>query len=232
MSDVVEPTIRRWRPRFSLLNLFLFATIVCLAVALWRSQAHLKSVTQEVLRLRAEMGQVYVSDPNKVHAIQVRQTEDGSSRWRLYLPPGRTFAIHCYCGQYPWLKGQSIEQWLKGVTAHYYCAGTESGGLLSGELTLDAILVKKNDQWHLQIPPIGEESVYTSDDWLSDSRTRFTWGKVGASEQSVFERGEPILLECIQKGIMTPLGGSGFSIAPPAGPVDSVVLWIDENPNP
>ena len=219
----------RFRPRFSLLTTLLLMTIVGLSIAMWRTYLRLTVITEEVLRLRAEMGHVFVTDPDKVHAIQVRQAPDSTVRWRLHFPPGRSYQIRCCSGVIPPQGRRSVKQWLKDVEAN--CTSTNGIGsnLLQGEVTLDTKLVHENGEWYLDLSPISRVSVDVTGNRIDDPRARYVWGMVGVDKQRVFDHNEPILLQCIQQGNFRPMG-SGFSIGPPSGPVDSIVLWIEENP--
>ena len=82
-------TTTKPRFRFSLTTLVLLVTILSLALVIWR----LAPYRQEALRLRNEVGYLSVSDPSKVHAIRVMTTQEGSWRYRVWIPEGRDFLI-------------------------------------------------------------------------------------------------------------------------------------------
>ncbi len=79
----------RFRPRISILNALLLTTVVAMAIVIvqfWREVGPLRS---EVRQLRDELGVITVSEPSKLHAIQVRTKDEMIWKWRVWVPEGK-----------------------------------------------------------------------------------------------------------------------------------------------
>src|SRR5678816_3137100 len=77
----------RWT--FSLRTMLLVGTVIVLAVSHLVTTRRLKVATEEVHKLRQEVGYLDVADPSRVHAVQVPTLETMTWKWKLHLPPGR-----------------------------------------------------------------------------------------------------------------------------------------------
>ena len=62
-------------------------------VALDRQKVELQSRDAEINKLKTELGKLTIKDPGKVHILALPSNEDWHWRWRVYLPPGKTWAI-------------------------------------------------------------------------------------------------------------------------------------------
>jgi hypothetical protein len=101
MSDDLAATTRRLRPRFSLLTiLFLFALVGC-GITIWQLWREVGPLREEVRRLRDEVGELAIDDATKIHAIETRQPDELTWRWRLWIPEGRTYVIRSTGGEIP-----------------------------------------------------------------------------------------------------------------------------------
>lgn len=83
---------RRWT--FTLRTLLLFGVIVVLATSHLVTTWRLKQSTEEIGRLREELGYLNVVDESRIHALQIRSVESMQWKWRLHLPPGPRYSLH------------------------------------------------------------------------------------------------------------------------------------------
>ncbi len=81
------------RFRYSLLSLLLFTTIVALIVSHVRTSMKLSAATAELRMLRLETGYLAVSDPDKIHAIELPTLEEKTWKWRIYVPDGKRATV-------------------------------------------------------------------------------------------------------------------------------------------
>jgi len=79
--------------RFSLLNLVFLMTFVAMAVALWKLNSELVPLRVEVRRLRDEVGELYIEDPTKLHAIRVDSNNELEWKWRIWIPKGARYRL-------------------------------------------------------------------------------------------------------------------------------------------
>ena len=88
-------------PRFSLLTLLLLGTIIGLSLAVWKLGGLVKPLQEEVRRLRAEVGELHVEDPDMFHAIQVETDNRLEWKWRVLIPKGAKYKVHSSSGEIP-----------------------------------------------------------------------------------------------------------------------------------
>jgi hypothetical protein len=185
---------------------------------LWREVGPLRA---ELTARRAEMGELFITDPNKAHAIGVDWNQDGVCRWRLYLPDGPDWAIRTYIGNQPAFAGDDLQKWLAGPRSGKGRQFSSIGGIPRGrEFTLEIRLAKDDDGWYLQEDKGAKARLPQSfNAWLDESERRYPISKVLSSEQTVYPPGEPIILLCIQQANESRSGAvSG----------DTIVLWMEE----
>ena len=225
----------RIRPRISLLTLLLLTAIAAMAIViaqLWREVGPLRA---EVRRLRSEVGYLTIEDPTKAYAISVPTFEENSWRWRIFLPPGRMYALNERSGRLPAPSQHPGDEWFDAVKRHG-SGSSSSGSNLSGEFTLEAKLIKQDDRWLLvtqftksdgdsSTRSGGRTSIHP-DEWLSEQRSRPTRSDVPAVDQKTFDRDAPILLLHRMEPLITETEG-GFTSRTPEGPANGFVLWIE-----
>ncbi len=127
------------------------------------------------------MGQLFVTDANKAHAIGVDWDQDGVWRWRLFLPerPGQSnnWAIRTYVGKQPAFAGDDLKKWISAPRTR-----GSKGGIADGELTLQIKLARDSEGWYLQNGKGRKERIPKAySDWLDDPNRRFPISKVGFS---------------------------------------------------
>jgi hypothetical protein len=89
MNDPQQPMRPSLRPRLSLLSAILLMTIAGMAIVLvqlWREVGPLRDDNR---RLRDEVGELTISDPSKIHAIEVRMKEPLIWKFHVWVPEGQ-----------------------------------------------------------------------------------------------------------------------------------------------
>ncbi len=99
MDDSAPTTYRL--TQFSLVNLVLMTTIVALAITVYRLWHEVAPLRAEVKLLRNEVGELYVEDASKLHAIQVETENQLEWKWRIWVPEGASYAVRSYGDQVP-----------------------------------------------------------------------------------------------------------------------------------
>jgi len=196
------------RLQFSLATLILFVTIVALLVALWTTSQRWKKDAAELKRLRALVGELTISDPDKVHAIRVPTTGELKWQWRVYLPEGREFVLRLITGEVP----------RTGVPAHAY--GVRSYLDRSGEFLLSANVEKdRRGTWVLagSAPRWNFSHPLQNDEWARGGGWSFSEIELGKTIS--VEPGTPLVLVCVR----VDEGGRT-----PEGPCDGLMIVIEE----
>lgn len=88
-------------PRFSLLTLLLLGTIAGLSFAVWKLGSQVRPLKEEVKRLRAEVGELHIEDPTKLHAMQVETDNELEWKWRIWIPAGMKYKVRSADGEIP-----------------------------------------------------------------------------------------------------------------------------------
>jgi hypothetical protein len=220
--------MRFYRPRISILTALLLMTILGMGIViaqLWREIGPLRA---ELTARRAEMGQLFVRDTTKSHAIGVDWNDDGVWRWRLFLPPpargkGNNWVFRTYIGKQPMFDGDDLKTWLAGPRAGKDLRYGSIGGVPAGrEFTFDVKLAKDSDGWYLQEGKgrAKERIPKSFNVWLEDPNHRFPISKVASSNQTIYEPGTPIVLLCIQRANESQNNGVDG---------DTILVWIEEH---
>ncbi len=140
-----QPPRPRWRWQFSLFTLLLVAIVACVVAAylgtarrleeanatVSRQNAELKARDAEIAKLEAELGILTITDPSKVHILALRSKEDWHWRWRVYLPPGKTWKFTQALGEKVPMQGFDMSN-----VPHGSSSGTESKGEFTAEVWL------------------------------------------------------------------------------------------------
>ena len=117
---------------------------------------------------------------------------------------------------------------------------SSSGSSLAGELTVEARLVKTDDDWALAYKCTkrepdsssstgGSSSVsFPNGDWLTDQSSRITSSDTSETKQKSFEPGTPILLLHKVRPVVKETPGGGRFSSSPTGAADGIVLWIEQ----
>lgn len=136
----------RWRWQFSLFTLLLVAIIACVVAAYFgtawrlaeagttieRQKTELAVRDAEIVKLSAELGKLTIQDRSKVHILALPSKEDWHWRWRIYLPPGKTWKITEALGPKVPLQGFDMSQ-----LPHSSSSGSHSDGEFTAEVWLE-----------------------------------------------------------------------------------------------
>jgi hypothetical protein len=135
----------RWRLQFSLWTLLLVAIIACVVAAYFgtawrlaeasatisRQKTELATRDAEIAKLNAELGKLIIQDPGKVHILALPSKEDWHWRWRVYLPPSKTWKITEAVGEKVPKEGFDMSQ-----LSHSASIGTEAKSEFTAEVWL------------------------------------------------------------------------------------------------
>jgi hypothetical protein len=91
----------RWKPRFSLKTILLATAFIACGITIWLLQREVGPLRAEVKRLRNEVGFLSLEDESKLHAIRLRTPDELTWKWRLWIPPGRKYALRVDGGMIP-----------------------------------------------------------------------------------------------------------------------------------
>ncbi len=83
----------RWRPRFSLGLLLYGLSLISIGLALYLSRTELHAKRREAEKLRVLCGYLTIKDPNKPQIISIKNTDDHTYTWRVYLPKNQTWEL-------------------------------------------------------------------------------------------------------------------------------------------
>ena len=255
MNAAAKSRLRWLLPRISLRNLLLVTTCVALAVALWQTKKRIGPMHAEVVRLRTELGRLTIENPAKINAIQAQTGDALAWQWQIYLPPGRKYHIRGSSGYLPDQQGPTFKAW-HAFTQPMRDAGTAIDEIptlrdywfdkiielsaaaevgspdLHGEVALKARLVKEDGQWVLKLQAAGSMPIHQPNgDWLSDGRSRSgAASDIPLNEQATFPAEQRLVLMHIRRPVITESPGS-WSSTGPVGDADSIVVWIESEPD-
>lgn len=87
------------RPRFSLLTLILSMTIVVFGLTIWQLYNELVPLRAELAKHRDTLGILRIDEPEKTHAIRLRQEERYTNipfiqQFRVFLPASQPYFIN------------------------------------------------------------------------------------------------------------------------------------------
>jgi hypothetical protein len=113
--------------RFSLGQMFVVVTLVACVIALVTMQRQLARLQVENARYRRELGYLDITDPSKLYAVGLPQTEDWLWQWRLYMPKDGQYMLGiAACGIPPHdLPAQAKDFYPKGNQSAYHNGGLQ-----------------------------------------------------------------------------------------------------------
>jgi hypothetical protein len=83
----------------SLLSFLLLVSLVCVVVSHFRLNQENRELKQENDRLMSEAGYVVVHDANKIYLRKVESLDELTWRYRVYLPPQKTYLLSVKAGR-------------------------------------------------------------------------------------------------------------------------------------
>lgn len=198
------------RLQFSLATLLLFSALAVLLVALWTTSRRWKDDAAELQKFRDQVGELTISDPDKVHAIGVPTVGALKWQWRVYLPRSRRFRLYLVTGKVP-KNGTSGPG--KAVPSMY-------SPIRSGEFLLSASVQKNyRGDWVLgaSAPDWNGSSPFQNEDWLN--RGGRTISQIGLGKTQSVDPGTPMVLVRLR----VDQGGRA-----PETPCDGLMIFIQE----
>lgn len=229
VSDIPRPR-RAWTLRFSLLSLCILVAIACVAAAWYgmrtreraaiekaaKLEATVKSQQAEIRRLRAELGYLTIADRTKVHAVQLKCSEDYHWKWRVYLPPGKPWKL-CY------VQGQIPGQGFENVPA-------SSSTIEGGEFTVEA-LIRHDEEGQRRFVIVGPGSrVSQSLDEQKFERLKtagFSATGIGFTQTEVLDPAGPIELIRLRQHREIPGPPGSHSFAGSDDPEFGFLIWVE-----
>jgi hypothetical protein len=215
--------------RFSLLTVFLLTTVVAMGIVIARLWREVGPLRAEVRQMRIDRGQLTIDNPTRAYGIQVRQYDKDLWRWRIYLPPGRQYSLHCLEGILPPRGQMPIRQWLDSMPQRDNVSMISGSGL-DGERTWEASIKERNGLWTVQTMP-GRIStdIKFKDNWFAG--TRLVGSDLQSDLQASFAPDQPILLLYIPKPDATTGAGGGISYDWPMGAAEGIAIWVERLPS-
>src|SRR5688500_3942876 len=86
------------RLRFTLRAFLLVSAFGALVLSHVITSQRLRRTEDELIELRKEAGYLTIDDDARIHAVRLPTLEALEWRWRLYLPPGRSYGLYALCG--------------------------------------------------------------------------------------------------------------------------------------
>jgi hypothetical protein len=216
-----KPTHKRGL-RFSLRGLILVSALVCAVVSHVRTSLELRRTKEEAKLLRNELGYLTITNTDHVHAIAVAADEAWARKqwkWKLHLPEGRRFDIHCKTTDLPSSDLPSDRVVLSGVT---------------GDLTLSVSAVRSpKGEWQVvQQCDSGANltSPISNATWLEKDESA-TFDQTGKDFTKSVAPGEPLVLLRVRVAKKVPVGG-GMGVTMDPKPTDGIMVWVKETGGP
>ena len=198
--------------RFSLLSLLLTVSLICVSVSHVQVSRKNQRLAEENRHLKTELGYIDVQDPKKAYVLRLESPEPLTWRFRVYLPPGKTYFLN------------RCQKWVESGFPQHASSGPFH---YNGPFTLTASLYEDADGWghRISMPRSGGAgwSHGHGDEmkWLSDhsaNRSNLLRG-----QQQKFDPESPIPIMrlrayAVQQGVKAESPAPGF------------MIWFDPNP--
>jgi hypothetical protein len=214
----------RFRLQFSLATLLLLVTIACMAVALWVTARELWTLRAENQQYRNESGYLTISDPKRLHVIQIPTTDADTWRWRVFVPDDRQFLLHTSVGD---------------VSLAGYTGGSGTSTTIpAGEHTVSARIARDIAGKRVLRFDFGNGGSTSTGmegrrgDWLDRDMRGYSTAGAGVGKTQSAEPGQP--LELIRLRAMEtvevkhPDGSVTKESVTPKGAADGFLIWIED----
>ena len=213
---------RPFRLQYSLSTLLLVVTIVCMTFSLFFMYRELRQVRLENQNYRDQFGFLTISDPNKLHSILIPSNENDSWRWRVYLPPGRSWKLRYIVNDVP--PGDTFP------SQHHY----SEMGIPPGEQTVFAGVTHDLSGKRVFQVAIANKVAMRTDlegkngSWLDDGSGGLTWQTVGTS--STYSCASDVPLTLLRLRHQKQVAGVSTTYLPnsPSVPTDGFLVWIED----
>jgi hypothetical protein len=232
-----SPARRRGWWQFSLLSLLLLVVIACLVAGYVGQMRRMEEARRElalrdetITRLRRELGidedaqsALSVSDPTKLHVAALPSFEEHTWRWKVYLPPGKT-----------WQLGIEFFESDGGGKPLHKVSSDRGEVLGGGELVLEARLQRDLQEGKPVLQSrIGRSRSALSSTFLDaqvNAKGSVSVDQAGSPKQAVAEPGQR--LRILWRTVMEepkPVPGKNITIAHQVG---AIAIFLEEAPPP
>lgn len=233
-ADTPAP-LRKRSLRFSLLNLLLMFVVVGQGLVILQ----LAPLREEVRQLRIDAGVLSIDDPDKIEAMELQGYYDSVWRYRVYLPPGRSFAIAVKWNDLP-AEGTPNFKLLPTPNITISLGGNSVAyGLTSGEMIVEltrfvmpdgdhkySLGVRDNNGWHKTSHGVIHSQ---EDQWPRDTEGQLMYRDsffTGAPDQRRPAEKVILLDERFVRPIVNQDGSKTYEMGG-APPDEGVMLWIE-----
>jgi hypothetical protein len=221
-TTTVAPSPPR-RFRFRLGTALLFVVIIALGVAQFSSTLRVRQLEvrnrfleAENAKLRVEAGYLQVDDPSKVAVLQLREADELSWRWKVYLPRG-SWKMHATT---------------RNVALSGFPQEASFSSVVGGLTVNAAVSVRKgaDGQWQLYARFEGAESrsgLGENHRLVAGNHRAFTTSAKGGGSVSVCDPRQPI--ELLRVRTQDPVEGpsGSWTSKDSTEPVDGILVWIE-----
>jgi hypothetical protein len=175
----------------------------------------------EILRLREELGYLTITDPAKVHVLQLPTRETYHWKWRIYLPEGE-WTLFDAADQIP-PKGYDVK-WHGKSTIH------------AGEFTLEAMVDRDAEgaARFLMFSPHGRYITSIAPEDFERLKQGASWSSLGGDSRNPSRLGRPFAPHSYARDgdSLSPLGGVSRMVVGDAadGPIELLRLRTPNEP--
>jgi len=229
-SQASASSARRPWVRFSLRWLIVAMAFLAVLVShvktsldLRQSQIEINRRQAELKLLRDELGVFEVTDPAKAHVIFVRQNEDKSWRWRVYLPPGGPYMMKWAIDDIPG----------EGLATQWEGQNFQIRPLESSTFNVDVFLRRGADgrwRWFVRYP-WGEKQHELPDNYMllapSQPITIISDPRLRTASVTTSDLGQPLVLFRYRVIPKVEFDAAQAQGKVPEGPYDGIMVWLE-----
>lgn len=214
------------RIRFSLMGMLTATLFVALTATIAILYQRVRELEPALHKLRNEVGELTVDDPELPHAIRIPDYDDTSLRWRLYLPAEKKFVLRCAASTSLPVRGLPL------LESGEYFMSWEFDSTRSDIDWIQAIAFDKDRQgvWRLVLSrgsewrSISRPLPDQMQSWLEEEQSP-SWCISGKGKTASAKPGDPLVLFWQRR--VDVVEGEPLSEEPTMG----VVAWIEELDN-
>ena len=214
------------RIRFSLMGMLTTTLIVALTATTVVLHQRIRVIEPALLKLRNEVGELTVDDPELPHAIRIPDYDDTSHRWRLHLPAEKKFVLRCAVSTSIPAQGiPSIESSKCFMSWEFRSTGVDTDWIQAIAFDKNRqgvwrLVLSRGSEWHSVSRPLPDEM----QGWLEEEQSP-VWSISGKGATVSAKPGEPLIL--FRQRRVAVIEGEPLSEEPTTG----VVAWIEELDN-
>ncbi|QDU57147.1 hypothetical protein [Aeoliella mucimassa] len=202
-----QPTSRSFR--FSLLTLVLLTTIVALGIAVAQLYWEVAPLRDEVKRLRAEVGELDITDKTKVHAVGVVTDNQLRWKWRVWVPEGANYVARGF--------GEDIPAQGYPDTGATITLSQPGEHVLEWGIEYDP----RSERWEGRLKVRGSSAGSDPQPWVDWSSRSTSSSGVGTRTTRVYDAGERVELMRLR------CTNDDNTPASPDDPVPGFLIWIE-----